>query len=152
MQEKMLPSSEPANRKGWGLALNIQPQVCHSRMAALNENLLPFLTQYVLCSMMGNSPHTYVMAYGLKLQTLPLISKIIFSLPIAYKELLHVIRYVLDVKNIGLKIQFTINSNKPWEIICFSDSDYAGDPMSMQNISGLILYVFGVPVSWQSKS
>ena len=25
-----------------------------------------------------------------------------------------------------------------WEIICFSDSDYMGDPMSRQRISGFI--------------
>ena len=43
--------------------------------------------------------------------------------PAAYKELLHVIRYVLDIKNLGLKIKPTENSNKPCEIICFSDSN-----------------------------
>ena len=39
--------------------------------------------------------------------------------PAAYKELLHVIRYVLNMKNLGLKIKPMGNSNKPWEIICF---------------------------------
>ena len=71
--------------------------------------------------------------------------------PVAYKELLHVIRYVLDTKNLGLKVKPMGNSNKPWEIICFSSSNYAGDSMSRQSISGFILYVLGVPVSWQSK-
>ena len=41
--------------------------------------------------------------------------------PAAYKELLHVIRYVLDTKILGLKIKPMGNSNKPWEIICFSN-------------------------------
>ena len=50
--------------------------------------------------------------------------------PEAYKELLHVINYVINTKNLGLKIKPTGNSNKPWEIVCFSDSDYAGDPVS----------------------
>ena len=50
--------------------------------------------------------------------------------PAAYKELLHVIKYVLGTKNIGLKIKPTGNSDKPWEIVWFSDSDYAGDPVS----------------------
>ena len=71
--------------------------------------------------------------------------------PKAYKELLPVIRYVLDMKNLGLKIESTGNSNKPWEIICFSNSEYSGDPVSRRSISGFILYVLGVPVSWQSK-
>ena len=72
--------------------------------------------------------------------------------PAAYKELLHPINYVLDRKNLGLKIELMGNSNKPWEIVCFSDSDYAGDPVSRQNISGFKLYLLDEPVSWQSKS
>ena len=33
--------------------------------------------------------------------------------PAAYKELLHVIKYVLNMKNLVLKIEPTGNSNKP---------------------------------------
>ena len=70
----------------------------------------------------------------------------------AYKELLHVIKYVLDTKNLGLKIEPTGNSNEHWEIICFSNSDYAGGPVSTRSINGFLLYVLGVPISWKSKS
>ena len=70
----------------------------------------------------------------------------------AYKELLHAIKYVLDTMNLGLKIKPKGNYNEPWESICFSDSNYVGDPVSRQRISGFILYVVGVPVSWQSNS
>ena len=42
--------------------------------------------------------------------------------PAAYKEILHFIRYMLDTKNLGLKIEPMGNTNKPWEIICFRDS------------------------------
>ena len=35
-----------------------------------------------------------------------------------------------------------------WEIVCFSNSDYVGDPVSRQSISVIILYVLGVSVSW----
>ena len=62
--------------------------------------------------------------------------------PAAYKELLHVIKYVLDTKNLGLKHK---------KIICFSYSDYAGDTVSSKSISSFILYVIGIPASWQSK-
>ena len=48
--------------------------------------------------------------------------------PTAYKELRHVIRYVIDKKNLGLTIEPMGNLNKPWKIIYFRDSDYAGDP------------------------
>ena len=71
--------------------------------------------------------------------------------PAVYKELLCVIRYVLDM-NLGFKIEPMGNSNEPWEIICFSNSDYIGVSVSRQSVSGFILYVLGVPVSWQSQS
>ena len=68
--------------------------------------------------------------------------------PTAYKELLHVIKYVLDTKNLGPKIEPMGNSNEPWKIVCFRDSNYVGDLVSRRSISGFILYVLGVPVSW----
>ena len=72
--------------------------------------------------------------------------------PAAYKELLCVIKNVIETKILGLKIEPMGNSNEPWDIICISNSDYAGDPASRQSISGFVLYVLGVLVSWQSKS
>ena len=33
------------------------------------------------------------------------------------------------------------NANEPWEIVCFSNGDYAGDPVSRRSISDFILYV-----------
>ena len=71
--------------------------------------------------------------------------------PAANKVLLRVVKYVLDTDMLGLKIEPMGNSNKSWEIVCFSDSDYAGDPVSRRSISGFIIYELGVPVSWQSK-
>ena len=67
--------------------------------------------------------------------------------PTAYKELLHVIKYVLDTKNLGVKIQPLGNTNK----CCFSNN-YVGDPVSRRSISGFILYILGVMVSWHFKS
>ena len=61
--------------------------------------------------------------------------------PAAYKELLCVIKYVLNMKNLRLKNEPTGNSNEPWEMTCFSNSDYAGDPVSRRSISGFVLYV-----------
>ena len=64
--------------------------------------------------------------------------------PAAYKELLHVIKYVLDTENIELKIELTRNAKEPWKIVCFSDSDYARNPVSRKSISDFILYVLDV--------
>ena len=72
--------------------------------------------------------------------------------PVAYMEVLHVIKYVIDMKDLVLKIESTGNFNEPEDIFDFSDSDYAGDLVSRQSISGFILYLLGVLVSWQSKS
>ena len=68
--------------------------------------------------------------------------------PAAYKELLWVVKYVLNMEMLGLKIEPMGNSNEPWKIVRFSNSDYAGDLVSRQSISGFILYVLVVPVSW----
>ena len=72
--------------------------------------------------------------------------------PVAFNDLLHVIKYVIDMKNFGLKIEQKGNFNDPWEIVCFSNSDYAGDPVSRQSICGFILYALDIPVSWLLKS
>ena len=44
------------------------------------------------------------------------------------------------------------NTNKPWEIVFFSDSNYMGDLLRRRSISSFILCVIGVLVSRQSKS
>jgi hypothetical protein len=72
--------------------------------------------------------------------------------PAAMKELFRVIKYVLDTRTKGLRIEPIFGDSGPWDLVCFSDSDYAGDPDSRQRVSGFILYVKGVPVSWRSKA
>ena len=65
--------------------------------------------------------------------------------PAAFKELLCVIKHVLYTNNIDLKIEPSGNANEPWETICFSDGNYAGDPVSRRWISRFTLYVLCVP-------
>ena len=62
------------------------------------------------------------------------------------------IRYILDTKNFSLKLDSSRNANKLYEIVCFNNSDYAGDPVSRRSVSCFVLYVLGVLVSWQSKA
>ena len=50
------------------------------------------------------------------------------SNPVAYEELLHMIKYIIDIKNLGLKIKPTGNSDEPWEIVCFSNSGLCRRP------------------------
>ena len=66
--------------------------------------------------------------------------------------MLRCIKYVLDTKSLGLKIWPKGNKSEPWEIICFTDSDYASDPETRRSVSGYIIYVHGVPICWKSKA
>ena len=50
--------------------------------------------------------------------------------PAAYKELLCMIKYIIETENLGLRLEPMGNSNEPWKIICCSNSDYVGDPVS----------------------
>ena len=68
-----------------------------------------------------------------------------------FRELLCMITYELDEKNFGLKLQPTRNANKPWKIVCCSDSNYADDPVSKRSVSSFIPYVLDVLVSLQQK-
>ena len=55
--------------------------------------------------------------------------------PATFKKLLNMIKHVLNIKNVGLKMEPARKANKQWEIVCFSDSNYAGDPECRRNIS-----------------
>ena len=54
-------------------------------------------------------------------------------------EMHPIIKYNLDTKNLGLKIEPKGNENELWEAICFNNSSYAGDLVIRRSISGFIL-------------
>ena len=72
--------------------------------------------------------------------------------PAAFKEMLRVMRYVSDTKDLGLKIQPNKNEDEMWDIVVYTDSDYAGDEDTRISVSGFVIYVMGVPVCWKSKA
>ena len=59
--------------------------------------------------------------------------------PTVFKEMLCVIKFILDTKNYGLKFVLNLDKHAIWDFICYSDSDYAGDPDSHQIVSIYIL-------------
>ena len=65
--------------------------------------------------------------------------------PAAFYELLCVLKYVLDMKYFGLKLEPSEHAIKPW------NSTFAGDPISRSSMREFMLYVFGVLVSWELK-
>ena len=81
------------------------------------------------------------------------LSKVLDSpTPASFKEMLRVIKYVLDTKEYGLRVHPTKSKDEMWELISFCDSDYATDPDSRKSVTGYVLYVKGVPVCWKSKA
>ena len=72
--------------------------------------------------------------------------------PAAYKELMRCIKYVLDTRDLSLKFSPKLEEGQKWNIIAYSDSDWATDPETRISITGFILYLCGVPISWKSKT
>ena len=67
------------------------------------------------------------------------------------KELRRVIKYVLDTKMYGLKLE-PEREKEMWKLIAYTDSDWAGDKETRISVSGYILYFVGVPIAWRSKA
>ena len=72
--------------------------------------------------------------------------------PAAYKEMLRLIKMVLDTKTKGLKMVPTMSGQGlTWNIVLYSDSDWAGDKDNRRSVSGFIMFLCGVPIMWRSK-
>jgi hypothetical protein len=68
----------------------------------------------------------------------------------AYKEMLRVTKFVLDTESYCLKIEPKA-SEENWDLVVYSDSDWAGDTENRISITGFIIYLLGVPICWRSK-
>ena len=72
--------------------------------------------------------------------------------PAAYKEMLRLIKFVLATKTYGLKMfPQGFESSLKWNLVIYSDSDWAGDKENRRSISGFIMFLCGVPIVWRSK-
>ena len=68
-----------------------------------------------------------------------------------FREMLRVIKLVLDTKDLGLKMVPTLHEGS-WHLEAFSDSDFANDKETRISVYGYVIYFCGVPVVWKSKS
>ena len=68
-----------------------------------------------------------------------------------FREMLQVIKFILDTKDLGLKMVPTLH-NRIWHLEAFSDSDFANDKETRISVYGYVIYFCGVPVAWKSKS
>jgi hypothetical protein len=72
--------------------------------------------------------------------------------PAAYKESIRVLKYVMETKNLSLKIQPKKQDiTSQWNMVAYSDSDFASISKTRISIAGFILYLMGVPISRRSK-
>ena len=70
----------------------------------------------------------------------------------AYKEMIRIIKFVLDTLDYGLCFQSQPSIDNKWHLTIYTDSDYAGDKETRISITGYILFFMGVPFTWKSKS
>ena len=66
-------------------------------------------------------------------------------------EMYRVINVVLEMKTFGLRMVPTFKDGI-WKLEALSDSDFANDKNTRYSVYGYIIYFYGVPVEWTSKS
>ena len=66
------------------------------------------------------------------------------------KELKWIINFIFLTRNKGLKIESKLESK--WRIVAYSDSNFAGDKVERKSVTGFVVLVCGVPISWKSKA
>ena len=70
----------------------------------------------------------------------------------SYKDLLRVIGFVLRTPDYGLRFKPKMSEDvKEWDVMLYSDSDWAGDKDTRRSTTGFIIFVLGCPVSWRSR-
>ena len=62
----------------------------------------------------------------------------------SYKEMLRVTKFVLDTSTRGLKVFPKLSSKGVWELVLYSDSDWAGDKDNRRSVTGYMLFLNGV--------
>ena len=71
----------------------------------------------------------------------------------AYKEMLRLIKFIVDTGKKGLKISPSEEDEKGhWKLEVFSDSDWAGNPDDRKSVGCLIVFLNDVPIAWRSRS
>ena len=71
----------------------------------------------------------------------------------AIKEMRRVIKYVLDTRDYGLKIDPVLQgTNGFFDLQTYCDSDFAGDKETRISVAGYVMYLCGAPISWRSKA
>ena len=70
----------------------------------------------------------------------------------AFKEMCRVVKFVLDTKEYGLKLEpALLLKDDMVSLTMYTDSDWAGDRETRRSISGFIIFFMNCPIVWKSK-
>ena len=69
-----------------------------------------------------------------------------------WKDMLRVIKYVLDTKDFCLLLRKDKKACKDGLIKAFCDSDFAGDTETRRSVTGYIIQYNGIVVAWKSRA
>jgi hypothetical protein len=74
--------------------------------------------------------------------------------PAAFKEMKQVMRFVANTKEHSLRIEPDEASKDKfkWNMVVYTDSDWAGDKEDRRSVSGYVVFLLGVPIPWKSMS
>jgi Reverse transcriptase (RNA-dependent DNA polymerase) len=67
-----------------------------------------------------------------------------------YKEMLRVMKFVVDTKQYCLKMQ-PVDDGKDWDLVSYCDRNWACDAKTRISVTGFIIYSLGVRICWRSK-
>jgi hypothetical protein len=65
-----------------------------------------------------------------------------------YKEMLRVVNFVLDTKDYCLELN-PICNDEEWDLVSYSDIDWAGNPETRIRVTGFIIYLLGARICWR---
>ena len=65
----------------------------------------------------------------------------------AFLKMHHNINYILNMKNLTLKLEPSGNEKELLFMVYFSDRNYAEDPVKMRSVGAFNQYILGKPVS-----
>jgi hypothetical protein len=69
----------------------------------------------------------------------------------AYKEMKRLMNFVMQTKHYGLLVKPIVNEKDQWDLMVYSDSDWAGDKECRRSVTGFIIYFLGAPIFWKSR-
>ena len=66
---------------------------------------------------------------------------------VQYKEMLHVLKFILETKTYGLK--FLPLNEKIWKLEGISDAKFTSDKETHITVTGYVIYLMGIPIMWR---